>query len=107
MLPPIDPARSLLVLIDLQARLVPAIAEAEAMVDGGVADVLIANEVVGRAKLARLAQLAKRARVSVCVDDAANASGAGSVAGTLPARTALNNSFAADSSCTGTAVNAT
>ena len=49
------------------------VSEAEAMVDGGVADVLIANEVVGRAKLARLAQLAKRARVSVCVDDAANA----------------------------------
>src|SRR5215510_10388922 len=49
------------------------VSEAEAMVGGGVGDVLIANEVVGRAKLARLAQLAKRARVSVCVDDAANA----------------------------------
>jgi D-serine deaminase-like pyridoxal phosphate-dependent protein len=49
------------------------VSEAEAMVDGGVADVLIANEVAGRAKLARLAALAKRARVSVCVDDAANA----------------------------------
>jgi D-serine deaminase-like pyridoxal phosphate-dependent protein len=46
------------------------VSEAEAMVDGGVADVLIANEVVGRPKLARLAQLAKRARVSVCVDAA-------------------------------------
>ncbi|MCJ2012807.1 isochorismatase family protein [Methylobacterium sp. J-076] len=31
-MPPIDPARSLLVLIDLQARLVPAIAEAGAVV---------------------------------------------------------------------------
>lgn len=31
-LPPIDAARSLLVLVDIQARLVPAIAEAEAMV---------------------------------------------------------------------------
>jgi D-serine deaminase-like pyridoxal phosphate-dependent protein len=49
------------------------VSEAEAMVDGGVADVLIANEVVGRAKLARLAALAKRAHVSICVDDAANA----------------------------------
>jgi D-serine deaminase-like pyridoxal phosphate-dependent protein len=49
------------------------VSEAEAMVEGGVADILVANEVVGRAKLARLAQLAKRARVSVCVDDASNA----------------------------------
>lgn len=32
MLPPIDPARSLLVLIDLQARLVPVIAEADSVV---------------------------------------------------------------------------
>jgi len=49
------------------------VSEAEAMAEGGVADVLITNEVVGRSKLARLAALARRARVSVCVDDAANA----------------------------------
>ncbi len=48
------------------------VSEAEAMVDGGVADVMVSNEVVGAAKLARLAALAKRARVSVCVDDAGN-----------------------------------
>jgi 3-hydroxy-D-aspartate aldolase len=47
--------------------------EAEAMVAGGIADVLIANEVVGAAKLVRVAALAKRARVSVCIDDADNA----------------------------------
>jgi len=46
--------------------------EAEAMVDGGVRDVFVSNEVVGAAKLARLARLAQRARVSVCVDDAGN-----------------------------------
>jgi D-serine deaminase-like pyridoxal phosphate-dependent protein len=46
--------------------------EAEAMVDGGVPDVLVANEVVGAAKLKRLAALAKRARVAVCADDAGN-----------------------------------
>ena len=46
------------------------VSEAEALVAGGVGDVLIANEVVGRAKLSRLAELAKRAHVSVCVDDA-------------------------------------
>jgi len=48
------------------------VSEAEAMVDGGVDDVLVSNEVVGAAKLARLARLAKRARIGVCADDAAN-----------------------------------
>jgi len=47
---------------------VQKVAEAEALVDGGVADVLVSNEVVGRSKLARLAALARRARLSVCVD---------------------------------------
>ncbi|MGH8619612.1 MAG: alanine racemase, partial [Burkholderiales bacterium] len=44
------------------------VSEAEALVDGGVNDILIANEVVGAAKLRRLAALAKRARVAVCAD---------------------------------------
>jgi D-serine deaminase-like pyridoxal phosphate-dependent protein len=48
------------------------VSEAEAMVEGGVPDVLIANEVVGAAKLTRLAALARRARVAVCADDASN-----------------------------------
>lgn len=48
------------------------VSEAEALVEGGVADVLIANEVVGARKLARLAALAARARVAVCADHAAN-----------------------------------
>ncbi len=48
------------------------VAEAEAMVEGGIADVLVSNEVVGAAKIERLAQLAKRARIGVCVDDAGN-----------------------------------
>jgi D-serine deaminase-like pyridoxal phosphate-dependent protein len=46
--------------------------EAEAMVDGGVPDVLIANEVVGAVKVKRLAALAKRARIAVCADDEGN-----------------------------------
>jgi D-serine deaminase-like pyridoxal phosphate-dependent protein len=50
------------------------VSEAEAMVEGGVMNVLVSNEVVGAAKLARLAALAHRARVSVCVDDARNIS---------------------------------
>ena len=48
------------------------VSEAEAMVDGGIDDVLVSNEIVGAPKLARLAALAKRARVGVCVDDTAN-----------------------------------
>jgi len=48
------------------------VAEAEAMVAGGIQDVLVTNQVVGAAKLARLAGLARRARVGVCVDDPAN-----------------------------------
>jgi D-serine deaminase-like pyridoxal phosphate-dependent protein len=48
------------------------VSEAEAMVEGGVPDVLIANEVVGTTKLKRLAALAKRARIAVCADDAGN-----------------------------------
>jgi 3-hydroxy-D-aspartate aldolase len=45
------------------------VSEAEAMVDAGIGDVLVTNEVAGAAKLARLAALAKRATVGVCVDD--------------------------------------
>ena len=52
---------------------VQKVAEAEAMVAGGIADVFVSNEVVSERKLARLAALAGRARLSVCVDDAANA----------------------------------
>jgi 3-hydroxy-D-aspartate aldolase len=48
------------------------VSEAEALVHGGVGDVLIANEVVGTRKLARLALLARQARTSVCVDDSGN-----------------------------------
>ena len=48
------------------------VSEAEALVAGGVHDVLIANEVVGAAKLKRLAALAREAHVAVCADDAGN-----------------------------------
>ncbi len=46
--------------------------EAEALVAGGVRDVLIANEIVGAAKLRRVAALAKQAQIRVCADDADN-----------------------------------
>jgi D-threonine aldolase len=48
------------------------VSEAEALVQGGVNDVLIANEVVGAAKLKRLAALARQAHVAVCADDGGN-----------------------------------
>jgi D-serine deaminase-like pyridoxal phosphate-dependent protein len=46
--------------------------EAEAMADAGLTDLFIANQIVGPIKLRRLADLAGRARVCVCVDDADN-----------------------------------
>lgn len=45
------------------------VSEAEILVDGGIADVFVSNEVAGAAKLRRLAALARRARIAVCVDD--------------------------------------
>ena len=48
------------------------VSEAEAMVEGGIEDVLISNEVVGAQKIERLAALSQRARLGVCVDDPEN-----------------------------------
>ena len=48
------------------------VGEAAALVDGGIGDVLVANQVVDAAKIGRLAALARRARIAVCVDQAAN-----------------------------------
>jgi len=48
------------------------LSEAEVMVAGGIDDVLISNQVVDPAKVERLAVLARRARLLVCVDDADN-----------------------------------
>jgi D-serine deaminase-like pyridoxal phosphate-dependent protein len=46
--------------------------EAEVLVDAGLTDILIANQIVGPIKLRRLADLARRAKMQVCVDDAQN-----------------------------------
>src|SRR6185295_6499623 len=48
------------------------VAEAEVMVAGGIEDVLVSNEVAGARKLARLAALAGRAKIGICVDAADN-----------------------------------
>lgn len=48
------------------------VSEAEALVYGGVPDVLVTNEIIGTQKLRRLAALARQARVAVCADDPAH-----------------------------------
>ena len=48
------------------------VSEAEVMVEGGVTDVLVANQVARRDKIARLCALARRAEVKVCADNAGN-----------------------------------
>jgi D-serine deaminase-like pyridoxal phosphate-dependent protein len=46
--------------------------EAEVLADAGLKDIFIANQIVGPAKLQRLAELARRVQVRVCVDDSDN-----------------------------------
>jgi len=48
------------------------VGEAEAMVYGGVPNVLVSNQIVGASKIARLAALAKQAWVAVCADHPTN-----------------------------------
>ncbi len=48
------------------------VSEAEVMVEGGIQNVLIANQIVGADKIERLAALARRATLRVAVDDAEN-----------------------------------
>ena len=48
------------------------VAEAEVMVEGGIDDVLIPNQIVPRDKIARLCALAERANITVAVDDPRN-----------------------------------
>src|SRR5436190_9924870 len=47
---------------------VQKVGEAEALVRGGVTDVLVSNEVVGDRKLRRLAALARDATIALCFD---------------------------------------
>src|SRR5438445_4470479 len=49
------------------------VGEAEVLVEGGVRDVLVANEIIGPTKIARLVGLAHHADVMVAVDQAENA----------------------------------
>ena len=56
------------------------VSEAQALVQAGVSDVLVSNQIVGRRKIERLVALAREARVGVCVDDAGNAAEIGEIA---------------------------
>src|SRR5215470_2151270 len=48
------------------------VSEAEALIDAGVKDVLISNQITDLKKIERLVQLTTRARAIVCVDDMKN-----------------------------------
>ncbi len=56
------------------------VSEAEALVQAGVPDVLVSNQVVGGRKIARLTSMASEAKVGVCVDDAHNVAEIGAAA---------------------------
>ena len=51
---------------------VQKVSEAEIMVEAGLRDVFVSNQVVGAYKVKRLVQLGRRARIAACVDDARN-----------------------------------
>lgn len=48
---------------------VQKVGEAEALVNSGISDVLVTNQIVGAKKLSRLAKLAHHARIGLCFDD--------------------------------------
>jgi 3-hydroxy-D-aspartate aldolase len=48
------------------------VSEAQALVASGIKDVLVSNQVIDKRQIAHMANMAKEARVIVCVDDADN-----------------------------------
>jgi D-serine deaminase-like pyridoxal phosphate-dependent protein len=48
------------------------VSEAEILAADGIPDILVSNEIAGAQKIDRLAALAKKAKIAVCVDDADN-----------------------------------
>jgi D-serine deaminase-like pyridoxal phosphate-dependent protein len=63
--------------------------EAEVMAQAGISDILIANEIVGKFKAQRLANLAKYCDVKVAVDDLGNARDISSAASTAGSEVGL------------------
>jgi D-serine deaminase-like pyridoxal phosphate-dependent protein len=70
------------------------VSEAEALAYGGVKDVLVTNEIVGKTKLRRLMGLAGMARIATCADDPAQIAALDAAAGeagiTLPVHVEVN-----------------
>jgi 3-hydroxy-D-aspartate aldolase len=70
------------------------VSEAEALVYGGVKDVLVTNEIVGKQKLRRLMGLAGSAKIATCADDPAQVTALNEAAGeagiTLPVHVEVN-----------------
>jgi 3-hydroxy-D-aspartate aldolase len=62
------------------------VGEAEVLIADGVRDVLVTNQIVTPGKIARLVALAKKAVVSVCVDDAENVRDLDAAAGPVGVR---------------------
>lgn len=56
---------------------VQTVGEAEVMADGGLSDILLTFNIVGRSKLARLSQLRRRVEIKVVADNAAVVAGLG------------------------------
>jgi D-serine deaminase-like pyridoxal phosphate-dependent protein len=59
---------------------VQKVGEAEVLARAGIADILVSNQVVGAAKLDRLAALAQKARIALCFDDAGQVAAASAAA---------------------------
>jgi 3-hydroxy-D-aspartate aldolase len=68
---------------------VQKVAEAEILAWGGVPDIIVTNQVVGAAKLARLAALARITRIAVCVDDSRQVAAIAAAAEAAGARLAV------------------
>src|SRR4029077_14188168 len=70
------------------------VSEAEALVYGGVKDVLVTNEIVSKPKLRRLMGLAGMARIATCADDPAQIAALDAAAGeagiSLPVHVEVN-----------------
>src|SRR5258708_1476228 len=54
--------------------------EAEVLAGAGIKDILVANQIIGPRKLARLCELARRVKMRACVDDAGNVAEMGKAA---------------------------
>lgn len=71
--------------LGVKSFLCAKLSEAEVLVDHGIQDVFIANQIIGPIKLRRLAALASRAHLRVCVDNENNIAEMGEIVRTTGA----------------------